>query len=394
MKKVVIASAVRTAGGSFGGSLKRKTAVDLGAAVIKDSIKRAGISPEDVGQVIFANGWQAGVGPNPARICTVEAGLPVSCPAFTVNIRCGSSLRALQLGVLSIAAGEEDVVVAGGTESSSNVPYILPEARWGHRMGKKVVEDVLHKDGFMCSLAGMFMGDTAELLVERYKITREEQDAFALESHQKACRAVEKGVFKEEILPIEVKDKKGVKVFDTEELPRSNASIEKLAKLSPVFKKNGGSVTAGNSCALCDAASAIVIMSEEKAKEMGVKPLALVHSYSYVALDPKYMGLGPAIAMPKALEKAGMKLEDIDLIEVNEAFASQVIACDRELKMNREKLNIYGGAIALGHPVGATGTKILTTLLYALKNQDKSLGIASLCIGGGQGVAMVVERLN
>lgn len=394
MENVVIASAVRTAGGSFGGSIKRKSAVDLGAAVIKDSIERAGISPEDVNQVIFANGWQAGVGPNPARICAFEAGLPVTCPAFTVNIRCGSSLRAVELGVLSIAAGEEEVIVAGGTESSSNVPYILPEARWGHRMGKKIVEDVLHKDGFMCSLAGMLMGDTGELLVEKYNITREEQDAFALESHQKACNAVEKGFFKEEILPIEVKDKKGIKVFDTDEIPRNNASLAGLAKLSPVFKKDGGSITAGNSCALCDAASAVLIMSEKKAKEMCVKPLAKIHSYSYVALDPKYMGLGPSIAMPKALEKAGMKLEDMDLIEVNEAFASQVIACDRELKMDREKLNIYGGAIALGHPVGATGTKILTTLLYALKNENKTFGIASLCIGGGQGVAMVVERLN
>jgi len=392
MKKVVIASAVRTAGGKFGGSFKKKTAVDLGAAVIKESVKRAGITSEDIGQVIFGNAWQAGVGANPARICTVKGGLPVTVPAFTVNIRCGSSLRALQLGVLSIAAGEEDIIIAGGTESSSNVPYILPEARWGQRMGNKTIEDVLHKDGFMCPLAEMLMGSTAEILVEKYGITREEQDAFALECQIKAKRAVEGGAFKEEIIPIEIKDRKNVRLFDTDEVHR-DTSIEKLAKLPSVFKKNG-TVTAGNSCALCDAASSVVIMSEEKAKELGVKPLALIHSYSYVALEPKHMGLGPAIAIPKALENAKMKLEDIDLIELNEAFAAQVIACDRELKMDREKLNINGGAIALGHPVAATGTKILTTLLYSLKNHDKSLGLVSLCIGGGQGVAMVVERLS
>ncbi|QNB44947.1 acetyl-CoA C-acyltransferase [Thermanaerosceptrum fracticalcis] len=393
MKRVVIVSAVRTAGGSFGGSFKDLTAVDLGAAVIKEAVKRAGLSPHAVGQVIFGNGWQAGVGPNPARLCTVKGGLPDSCPAFTVNIRCGSSLRAVELGILSIAAGEEDIVLAGGTESSTQVPYILPEARWGQRMGDTKIYDVLHKDGFMCQLAGMLMGNTAELLVEKYKISREEQDSFALESHYKAVDAMEKGLFKEEIVPVEIKDRKGVKLIDTDEIPRKDVSLEKLGKLPPVFLKEG-SVTAGNSCALCDAASAVLLMSEEKARELGVKPMALVRSYSYVALDPKYMGLGPVLAIPKALEKAGLKLQDIDLIELNEAFAAQVIACDRELKIDKEKLNVHGGAIALGHPVGATGAKILTTLLYALKNRDKHLGIVSLCIGGGQGVALVVERLN
>ncbi|MCR4442462.1 MAG: thiolase family protein [Peptococcaceae bacterium] len=393
MKRVVIASAVRTAGGSFGGSFRDLSAVDLGAVVIKEAVNRAGISPRDVGQVIFGNGWQAGVGPNPARICTIKGGLPENCPAFTVNIRCASSLRAIQLGVLSIAAGEEEIVLAGGTESTTQVPYILPEARWGQRMGDAKIYDVLHKDGFMCQLAGMLMGNTAELLAEKYGISRKEQDTFALESHNKAVEAMEKGLFKEEIVPIEIKDKKGVRIIDTDEIPRKDASLEKLGKLPPVFLKEG-SVTAGNSCALCDAASAVVLMSEEKARELGIKPMALIRSYSYVALDPKYMGLGPTLAIPKALEKAGMKLQDIDLIELNEAFAAQVIACDRELKMDKERLNVHGGAIALGHPVGATGAKILTTLLYALKNRDKHLGIVSLCIGGGQGVALVVERLN
>lgn len=392
MKKVVIASAVRTAGGKFGGSLKSVKAPELGAAVIKEAIRRANISVDMVDQVIFGNAWQAGVGANPARICTVKAGLPVTVPAFTVNIRCGSSLRALQLGALSVAAGETDIVVAGGTESSSNVPYILPEARWGHRMGQKVVEDALHKDGFICPLADMFMGDTCELLNKKYDISREEQDEFALESQLKGKKAVESGVFKEEIVPIEVKTRKKVTIFDTDEVYRET-SLEKLAKLPHVFTE-GDTVTAGNSCALCDAASAVVITTEEKAKELGLQPLAMIKSYSFVALEPKHMGLGPAFATPLALKKAGMELKDIDLIELNEAFAGQVIACDRELNLDKSKLNIYGGAIAMGHPVAATGTKILTTLLYAMRNLNKETGLATLCIGGGQGVAMIVERMN
>jgi acetyl-CoA C-acetyltransferase len=394
LRNVVIASAVRTAGGSFGGSLASKTAVDLGAIAIKEAVKRANIDPAEVGQVIFGNGWQAGVGPNPARLCTVKGGLPVTCPAFTVNLRCASSLRAIELGVLSISAGEEDIIVAGGTESSSHVPYILPDARWGQRMGDKTVYDALHLDGFMCQLAGMMMGNTAEILAEKYKISREEQDSFSLNSHQKAVKAIDAGAFKEEIVPVEVKVGKEIITFDTDEIPRRETNMAKLSKLTLVFKKDGGTVTAGNSCALCDAAAAVVLIAEDKAKSLGLKPLAAIKSYSYVALEPKEMGLGPAKAIPAALKKAGMTLADIDLIELNEAFAAQVIADDRELKMDPDKLNVNGGAIALGHPVGATGAKILTTLLYALKNQDKNLGIVSLCIGGGQGVAMIVERLN
>lgn len=390
MRRVVIASAVRTAGGKFGGSLKNIAAPDLGAAVIKEAVKRANIAGEMIDQVIFGNAWQAGVGANPARIATIKGGLPVTVPAFTVNIRCGSSLRALQLAALSIGAGETDIVVAGGTESASNVPYILSDARWGHRMGKKVVDDVLHKDGFLCPLADMFMGDTCELLNQKYNISRAEQDEFALHSQTKAIQAVANGVFKDEIVPIEIKSKKGITVFDTDEVHKET-TLEKLAKLPPVFTQ-GDTVTAGNSCALSDAASAIVAMSEEKAAELGIQPLAVIKSYSFVGLDPKYMGLGPAVAVPAALKKAGMELKDIDLIELNEAFAGQVIACDKELKLDRDKLNIYGGAIALGHPVAATGTKILTSLLYAMKNLDKEVGLATLCIGGGQGVAMIVER--
>ncbi len=393
MRNVVIVSAVRTAGGSFGGAFKNLTAVDLGAAVVGESVRRAGIAPEDVGQVIFGNGWQAGVGPNPARLCTVKGGLPVSCPAFTVNLRCASSLRAIELGALSIAGGEEDIVLAGGTESSTQVPFIMPTLRWGQRMGDGKACDVLHKDGFMCQLAGMMMGNTAELLVDKYAISRQEQDEFSLESHLKALKAMEGGFFDEEVLPMTIQEKKAVTVVKSEEIPRNDISLEKLGKLPPVFLENG-TVTAGNSCALCDAASAVLLMSEEKAREMGLKPMAVIRSYSYVALDPKSMGLGPALAIPKALKKAGLALRDIDLIELNEAFAAQVIACDRELKLDRSKLNVNGGAIGLGHPVGATGAKILTTLLYALKNRDKKLGMVSLCIGGGQGVALIVERLN
>ena len=393
MRNVVIVSAVRTAGGSFGGAFKNLTAVDLGAAVVGESVRRAGIAPEDVGQVIFGNGWQAGVGPNPARLCTVKGGLPVNCPAFTVNLRCASSLRAIELGALSIAAGEEDIVLAGGTESSTQVPFIMPTLRWGQRMGDGKACDVLHKDGFMCQLAGMMMGNTAELLVDKYAISRLEQDEFSLGSHLKALKAMEGGFFDEEVLPMTIQEKKAVNVVKSEEIPRNDISLEKLGKLPPVFLENG-TVTAGNSCALCDAASAVLLMSEEKAREKGLKPMAVIRSYSYVALDPKSMGLGPALAIPKALKKAGLALRDIDLIELNEAFAAQVIACDRELKLDRSKLNVNGGAIALGHPVGATGAKILTTLLYALKNRDKKLGMVSLCIGGGQGVALIVERLN
>ena len=393
MRDLVIVSAVRTIGGSFGGSLKKLTAPELGAKVIAESVKRAGISAKDVDQVIFGNGWQAGVGANPARIASVKAGIPVDTTAFTVNMRCGSSLRALQLGLLSVGAGETEIIVAGGTESSSNVPYILPDARWGHRMGRKVVDDVLHKDGFICPLADMFMGDTAEILAQKYNISREEQDEYALHSQNKALKALENNAFADEILPIEIKDrKKGIIVVDKDETVRQT-SLEKLAKLKTVFKKENGTVTAGNSCALSDAASSVVVMSAAKAKELGLKPLAKVLSYSFVGLEPVHMGLGPALAMPKALQKAGMSIDDMDLIELNEAFAAQVIACDREFKMNRDKLNVYGGAIALGHPVAATGTKILTTLLYGLKHQDKQFGIASLCIGGGQGVALVVERM-
>lgn len=394
MSDIVIASAVRTAGGKFGGAFKNVSAVELGALALQEAVRKAGIEPKQVEEVVFGTGWQAGLGPNIGRLATVKGGLPQEVPAFTVNKRCGSSLRAVSLAVQMIKAGDAEVVLAGGAENTSQVPYIAEGARWGSRMGDSKLVDVMHKDGFMCPLAGHLMGMTAETLVERYNISREEQDAFAAESQNKAVKAVKEGKFKEEILPVEVPVGKGkTEIFDTEEIPREEATAEKLAKLRPVFKKDG-TVTAGNSCALCDAAAAVLVMKEEKASELGVKPLARIVSYAHAGVDPAIMGMGPVPAVSKALKRGGLELEDIDLIELNEAFAAQVLAVERELKWDRSKLNIHGGAIALGHPIGATGTKILTTLIYALKERDKNLGLANLCIGGGQGVAIVIERLS
>lgn len=392
MRNVVIVAGARTAGGSFGGQFMNKTAIDLGAAVIKNVVDRAGIPVDMIDQVIFGNAWQAGVGPNPARLCTLKAGLSEGCPAFTVNMRCGSGLRTVQLAALSIAAGESEVVVAGGTESTTNVPHIMRGARWGVRKGEVPVTDTLTVDGYFDPISNMIMGNTAEKLCDIYSITQAEADEFAIESQRKAAEAFDAGAFNEELAEIVLKDKKGNETVASDEVIRRGLTMEKLAKLPPAFKKEGR-VTAGNSCALCDAASAVVLMSEEKAAELGIKPLARIISYSYVALDPTVMGLGPARAIPEALKKAGLTMDDIDLFEVNEAFAAQVIACDRELHFPKDKLNVNGGAIALGHPVAATGAKILVTLLYALKNRGKRFGCVSLCIGGGQGVAMVVENL-
>ncbi len=394
MSGVVIASAVRTAGGRFGGALKDVSAVELGALVLKEAVRRAGIQPDQVEEVVFGTGWQAGLGPNIGRLATVKGGMPHEVPSFTVNMRCGSSLRAVSLAAQMIRAGDTDIVLAGGSENTSQVPYIAEGARWGNRMGDSKLVDIMHRDGFMCPLAGNLMGMTAETLVEKYGISRQEQDAFAADSQAKAMAAVKEGKFKEETLPIEVPAGKGkTELFDTEEIPREGITAEKLASLPPVFKKDG-TVTAGNSCALCDAAAAVVVMKEEKAAELGVRPLARILSYAHAGVDPAIMGIGPVPAVSKALGRAGLKLEDIDLIELNEAFAAQILAVERELEWDRSRLNVHGGAVALGHPVGATGAKILTTLLHAMKTHDKTLGLVSLCIGGGQGVAIVVERLD
>lgn len=394
MNKPVILSACRTPGGKFGGGLSRLAAPDLGSIAIKEAVKRSGVTADEVCEVVMGNGWQAGVGANPARIAMCRAGLPDSIPAFTVNIRCGSGLRSIMAVSDRVRLGDIPVAVAGGMESASNTPYILPDARWGHRMGEKKALDVLHKDGFLCPLAGMLMGTSAEILVEELGISREEQDAFALESHRKAVKATEEGWFREEIVPVTVKDrKKGEIRIDRDEIPRAETSMEKLGKLPVLFKENG-TITAGSSSALCDAGSAVVVAEKEWALSNGYSPLAEILGYATGALDPKYFGLGPTIAMPKALEMAGLTLEDMEIIEINEAFAAQVLSCQRKMPVDLDKLNVHGGAIALGHPIGATGAKILTTLLYALKTHDKELGMASACIGGGQGVAMVVRRLR
>lgn len=393
MNEIVIAGAVRTAGGRFGGSFQRVSAVDLGALVLKEAVQRAGIDPAQVDEVVYGTGWQAGLGPNIGRLATVKAGFPVEVPAFTVNKRCGSSLRAVSLAIQIIKAGDAGVVLVGGSENSTQVPYIADRARWGNRMGDGKLIDILHKDGFMCPLAGHLMGVTAETLVEKYDIGRDEQDEWAVESQNKAVTAMKEGLFKEEILPVEVPAGRGkTEIFDTEEIPRDGVSVEKIGKLAPVFKKDG-TVTAANSCALCDAAAALVVLTREKAEELGVKPMARILSYANAGVDPKIMGIGPVPAIHKALEKADLRLDDIDIIELNEAFAAQILAVERELEWDRSKVNVHGGAIALGHPVGATGVKILTTLLYALKNREKKKGLVSLCIGGGQGVALIVENL-
>ncbi len=394
MGKPVILSACRTPGGKFGGSLKNTTAPELGALALAEAVRRSGISPEDMGEVILGNGWQAGVGANPARIALHRAGLPQSIPAFTVNKRCGSSLKAAMLGADKIRLGDMVAVAAGGMESASNAPYILPDSRWGYRMGEKKVLDALHKDGFHCPLADMLMGATAEILVEEYAISRKEQDEFSLNSHKKALAAIEGGLFAEEIVPVTLKDrKKGTILFDTDEIPRSDTTMEALGKL-PVLFKEDGTITAASSSALCDAGSACIIADSDWAAAHGYTPLAEILGYASGALDAAHMGLGPVVAMPKALEKAGMGLEDMEIIEINEAFAAQVLACHREMKFPMEKLNPMGGAIALGHPIGATGGKILATLMYALKHEKKEFGIVSACIGGGQGVAMVLKNLS
>ncbi len=395
MREVVIVGAGRTAGGKFEGTLKDLTAPELGAIVIKDVIKRSGISADVIDQTVLGNAWQAGIGPNPARIAAVKGGVPVDKPAVSVNVRCGSSIQALIFGAQAIKAGDVDTVLVGGIESTNQVPYALAKARSGYRMGTGELLDLMHKDGFLCPLGGGLMGELTENLAQERGISRMEQDIFAAESHNKTEAAVKEGKFKEEIVPVEIKGPKGqVTAFDFEEIFREGVTPDSLGKLKPVFKKDGGTITAGNACALCDAAAVQVLMEREKARELGLKPLALLRGYSFVGVDPKYFGLSPVKAIPAALEHAGLTLNDIDLIELNEAFAAQYIACERELNLDRSKVNVHGGAIALGHPVAATGSKILTTLLYAMKQRDVTLGLVSLCIGGGNGVAAVVERLS
>ena len=391
-KEVVIVSAVRTAIGAFQGSLKDIPATTLGSTVIKEAIKRAGISGDIVDDVIMGNVLQAGLGQNPARQAALRAGLPVSVPALTINKVCGSGLKAVHLAAQAIAAGDADVVVAGGFENMSQAPYILKTARDGFRMGdQKVIDSMIH-DGLWCAENNYHMGITAENLCDAHSITREEQDAFAARSQARAAEAIASGKFVDEIVPVEIPQRKGEPiVFAEDEYVKAGTTAEKLGGLRPAFKKDG-SVTAGNASGINDGAAAVVVMSKERATELGLTPLATIVANASAGVDPSIMGIGPVQAVKKALAKANLTLEQMDLVEANEAFAAQAIAVDRELAFNHDKLNVNGGAIALGHPIGASGARILVTLLHEMQKRNATLGLATLCIGGGQGVATIIQR--
>ena len=391
-KEVVIISAVRSAIGSFLGSLKDIPATDLGATVIKEALKRAGVAPESVDEVIMGNVLQAGLGQNPARQAAMKAGLPETVPALTINKVCGSGLKAVHLARQAIIAGDADIIVAGGMENMSQAPYIMKDGREGFKMGDQKIIDSMISDGLWCAFNDYHMGITAENLCDRYSITREEQDTFSATSQAKAAAAIEAGTFTEEIVAIEIPQRKGDPIlFDQDEYVKAGTTADKLGKLRPAFKKDG-SVTAGNASGINDGAAAFVIMSKEKADELGLTPLATIVANGNAGVDPSVMGLGPVEAVKKALTKANMQLSEIDLIEANEAFAAQSIAVGKELEFDASKLNVNGGAIALGHPIGASGARILVTLLHEMKRRDVKSGLATLCIGGGQGVATIVTR--
>ncbi len=393
MGEIVIASACRTAIGTFGGTLKDVPAAELGAIVVKEAVKRAGIKPEMVDEVIFGNVLQAGLGQNIARQVTLKAGLPIETTAMTINIVCGSGLKSVALAANQILAGESEIVVCGGTENMSAAPYAVPSARWGARMNNSKMIDVMVNDGLWDAFNQYHMGITAENVAEKYGITREMQDEFAVASQSKAEAAIKAGKFKDEIVPVVIHGKKGDTVFDTDEHPKFGTTIEKVAKLKPAFKRDGGTVTAANASGINDSAAALVVMSKEKADELGIKPLATIVSYATGGVDPSIMGVGPVPAVTKAMARANMTIDDIDLIEANEAFAAQSLAVAQDLKFDMSKVNVNGGAIALGHPIGASGARILVTLLYELqKREDAHTGLATLCIGGGQGQALIVKK--
>ncbi len=389
--EAVIVAAVRTAIGSFNGSLKNISAPDLGAAVIKDALKQAGVEPGQVDEIIMGNVLQAGLGQNPARQAAIKAGIPESASSMTINKVCGSGLKAVHLAAQAIIAGDAEVVVAGGMENMSQAPYLLKNARDGFKMGDQKLVDSMISDGLWCAFNDYHMGVTAENLCSKYEIGRSEQDEFSAASQEKAAKAIEEGKFKDEIVPIEIPQRKGDPViFDTDEYPKKGTTAEKLGGLRPAFKKDG-SVTAGNASGINDGAAALVVMSRAKAEELGLKPLVVIKGNASAGVDPSIMGIGPVDAVKKALNKAGMTMEDMELIEANEAFAAQSLAVDRELNFNKDILNVNGGAIALGHPIGASGARILVTLIHEMKRRNAKTGLATLCIGGGQGVASVVE---
>lgn len=393
MKEVVIVSAVRTPIGSFNGGLASFSAAELGALTIAEAVKKAQVQPNQVDEVIFGNVLQAGLGQNIARQCAIKAGIPEGTPSFTVNKVCGSGLKTVNLAAQALMLDDAEIVVAGGTESMTQAPYVLEsKARWGYRMGNAKVVDVMIQDGLWCAFNDYHMGVTAENVAVKYGITREAQDQLSFASQIKAVKAIDGGCFKKEILPVVVKGKKGDIIFDTDEYPKRDAALDKLACLKPAFKKDG-SVTAGNASGINDGSAALVLMTADKAKALGIKPIARILGYGSGGVDPSLMGMGPVPATRKALAKAGLTIDQLDLIEANEAFAAQFLAVGKELGWPSEKVNVHGGAIALGHPIGASGARILVTLLHALETHNKKIGLATLCIGGGQGCATIVERL-
>ena len=391
MSEVVIASIVRTPLGAFGGSLKDVSAVDLGTIAVKEAMKRANLDPKEVEEVLFGHVIQTAQGQNTARQVLIKAGIPETSTAMTINKVCGSGLRTVSMAAQMIKAGDADVIVAGGMENMSLAPYALTKARTGYRMGDGNMTDTMIKDGLWDAFNDYHMGITAENVAAKWNLTREELDEFAAGSQNKAEDAIKSGRFKEEIVPVEIPQRRGdPKIFDTDEFPKAGVTAEGLAKLRPAFKKDGV-VTAGNASGINDGASAVVVMSAKKAKELGITPLATIVSYASAGVDPTIMGTGPIPSSRKALEKAGWKVEDLDLIESNEAFAAQAIAVNKEMGWDVNKVNVNGGAIAIGHPIGSSGARILTTLIYEMKRRGSKKGLATLCIGGGQGTALTVE---
>lgn len=393
MREVVIVAAQRTPIGAFGGAFKDVSAVELGKVAVKGALDSINLDPKEVDELIFGNVLGAGLGQNVARQVAVGAGIPIEKPSVTINKVCGSGLKAVSLAAQSIIAGDADVIVAGGTENMSASAFVLPGARWGLRMGDGKVVDTMLKDGLMDAFGDYHMGITAENIAEKFNLSREEQDELATASQNKAEAAITSGRFKEEIVPVSVPQRKGDDlVVDTDEYPRFGATQEGLAKLRPAFKRDGGSVTAANSSGINDGAAALILMSREKAEALGLEVLASIKSYASAGVDPSIMGTGPIPATRIALEKAGLTIDDIDLVEANEAFAAQALCVLKDLEIDMEKVNVNGGAIALGHPIGASGARIFVTLLHEMKKRDVKRGLATLCIGGGQGISVVVER--
>ena len=394
MFDVAIVSAVRTPIGNFGGALKDVSAAQLGEVVAREAIKRAELSPEMVDETIFGSARQAGNGPNIARQIAFHSHIPVEKVAYTVNKACGSGLKSITLGAQSIMLGENQVILAGGVEQMSQIPYLLMKARWGYRLGNDTLVDSNYRDGYFCPLADMLMGETVDRLAEDYKISRKEQDEFAAESNQKASSAWDNGNFKSEVVPVEVKDRKATTLFARDEHPRSDSSGEKLAKLSTVFRPEveGGTITAANASGITDGAAAVILMREELARAEGIEPLAVIKGFASAGVEPARMGLAPIPATRKVLAQTNTRLEDFDLIELNEAFAAQVLIVEKELAWDPERRNVNGGAVALGHPTGCSGARILVTLLHAMKNRDAELGLATLCISGGLGMSIVLQR--